>query len=233
MNKIELTTPELPYAVEEAMNRLKVNVKFCGKNTRKILVTSSVPNEGKSVVSVQLWKMLAESGFKSILVDVDLRKSILKDRHEFKYDGEIKGFGYYLSGQAEYSDVIYETNIENGHILPCVSVLNNPISLLEDERFKELLDKLSEDYRYVIVDTPPLCAVADGSLIASMCDGAILVVRSGRTSRKLVAQSIRQLDYVDCKLLGTVLNGVNLKSSAYKKYYGNYGGYYKADNENN
>lgn len=83
MEKIQLSIPKLPYAVEEAMNRLRVNVKFCGKNTKRILITSSVPNEGKSMVSVQLWKMLSEAGFKTVLVDCDLRKSTLKNRHNF------------------------------------------------------------------------------------------------------------------------------------------------------
>ena len=66
MKKIQLNIPTLPYEVEEAMNRLRVNVKFCGKNTKKILITSSVPNEGKSVIAVQLWKMMAEAGFKTV-----------------------------------------------------------------------------------------------------------------------------------------------------------------------
>ena len=109
-----MTLPALPYAVEEAMNRLRVNIKFCGKNTKKILVISSIPGEGKSSVSVQLWKMLAEAGFPSVLVDVDLRKSMLKSRHNFSYEGELKGLDYYLSGLAEYQYVIYKTNIENG-----------------------------------------------------------------------------------------------------------------------
>ena len=159
MNQINMTLPALPYAVEEAMNRLRVNIKFCGKNTKKILVISSVPNEGKSSVSVQLWKMLAEAGFPSVLVDVDLRKSMLKSRHNFSYEGELKGLDYYLSGLAEYQDVIYKTNIENGYIVPCSNLLENPSALLEDPRMKEMLDQLAEDYRYVIIDSPPLDSV--------------------------------------------------------------------------
>ena len=100
MGKIQLSIPKLPYAVEEAMNRLRVNVKFCGKNTKRILITSSVPDEGKSMVSVQLWKMLSEAGFKTVLVDCDLRKSTLKNRHNFA-DEKINSIGHYLSGQCE------------------------------------------------------------------------------------------------------------------------------------
>ena len=79
MKKLNVEFQELPYAVEEAMNRLRINIKFCGKNTKKILITSSMPNEGKSSISINLWKMLAEAGFPTVLVDVDLRKSVIKD----------------------------------------------------------------------------------------------------------------------------------------------------------
>lgn len=226
MKQIDMNIQALPYAVEEAMNRLRVNIKFCGKNTKKILVISSVHNEGKSTVSVHLWKMLAEAGFPSVLVDLDLRKSVLKDRLEFKSEGEIQGLDYYLSGLSEYQNVVYETNISNGYIVPVSNLLENPSALLEDPRMEELLDRLAEDYRYVIIDSPPLDSVADGALIASFCDGAILVVRSGMTSRRLVKQSIQQLERVGCRLLGTVLNRVETKSRAYQKYYGKYGNYY-------
>lgn len=226
MKQIDMNIRALPYAVEEAMNRLRVNIKFCGKNTKKILVISSVPNEGKSTVSVHLWKMLAEAGFPTVLVDLDLRKSVLKDRLEFKSDGEIQGLDYYLSGLSEYQNVVYETNISNGYIVPVSNLLENRSALLEDPRMGELLDRLAEDYRYVIIDSPPLDSVADGALIASLCDGAILVVRSGMTSRRLVKQSVQQLERVRCRLLGMVLNRVETKSRAYQKYYGKYGNYY-------
>lgn len=226
MKQITMNIRELPYAVEEAMNRLRINIKFCGKNTKKILIISSVPNEGKSTVSVHLWKMLAEAGFPSVLVDLDLRKSVLKEQLEFQHKGEITGLDYYLSGLSEYQDVVYETNISNGYVVPVSNLLENPSALLEDPRMGELLNRLEEDYRYVIIDSPPLDSVADGALIASLCDGAILVVRSGMTSKRLVRQSLQQLDRVHCRLLGMVLNRVETKSRAYQKYYGKYGSYY-------
>lgn len=227
MGKLNLELPELPYAVEEALNRLRINIKFCGKNTKIILVVSSTPNEGKSFVSVQLWRMLAEAGFRSVLVDTDLRKSVLKNRHNFSSEEELKGLDYYLSGQAEYEDVIYHTNVENGDMVPCTNLLENPSSLLEDSRFRELFSKLAGEYRYVIVDSAPLIDVADGALVASLCDGAILVVNSGETSRTLIRQSLNQLERADCRLLGMVLNKTEVASRAYYKYYGRYGRYYK------
>ena len=212
MKKLNLKIKDMPYAAEEALNRLRVNIKFCGKNTKKIVITSSVPNEGKSTVSVRLWKLLSEAGF---------RKSELQKKYEV--EGIKEGLNHFLSGLAEYEDVVYETNIPNGHIVPVTTLLENPSALLEDPRLGELLDRLAEDYRYVIIDTPPLDNISDGALIASMSDGAVLVVRCGETSKALVRQSLQQLDRVGCPVLGTVLNRAEIRSGAYKKYYGRYG----------
>lgn len=226
MNQLTITLPELPYAVEEAMNRLRINIKFCGKNTRKILLTSCLPNEGKSTVSSYLWKMLAEAGFPTVLVDVDLRKSVMKSRFQIEYGEDMKGLNHYLSGLAEYEEVVYETNIQNGYIVPCTQLLENPSALLEDVRFRELLDKLAEHYRFVIIDTPPLGSVSDGALVASMCDGAVLVVRAGDTPKAMIRQSLHEIEQSGCKLLGTVLNRAEVKSRAYGKYYGKYANKY-------
>ena len=226
MKQLTITLPELPYAVEEAMNRLRINIKFCGKNTRKILLTSCLPNEGKSTISAYLWKMLAEAGFPTVLVDVDLRKSVMKKRFQIEYEEDMKGLNHYLSGMAEYEEVVYETNIQNGYIVPCTQLLENPSALLEDVRFQELLDKLAQNYRFVIIDTPPLGSVSDGALIASMCDGAVLVVCAGETPKAMIRQSLHEIEQSGCKLLGTVLNRAEVKSRAYGKYYGKYANIY-------
>ena len=226
MKTIHLTIPELPYAAEEALNRLRVNVKFSGKEIKTIMIISSVPNEGKSHVSVYLWKMLAEAGFKTVLVDCDLRKSVMKKEMSFRCDEEYQGLDYYLSGLAEYDDVVHHTDIENGDIVPISNLLQNPSSLLEDARLGELFRALEGNYDYVIVDSPPLVSVSDGILIAQHCDGAILIVRSGETPRSLIRQSMNQLQQTDCRLLGTVLNGVATGNRAYGRYYGYYSKYY-------
>ena len=226
MKTIHLTIPELPYAAEEALNRLRVNVKFSGKEIKTIMIISSVPNEGKSHVAVYLWRMLAEAGFKTVLVDCDLRKSVMKKEMKFRCDEEYQGLDYYLSGLAEYEDVVHHTNIENGDIVPTTNLLQNPSSLLEDARLGELFRALEGNYDYVIVDSPPLVSVSDGILIAQHCDGAILIVRSGETPRSLIRQSMNQLKQADCRLLGTVLNGVATGNRAYGRYYGYYSKYY-------
>ena len=234
MKQIDMNIRALPYAVEEAMNRLRVNIKFCGKNTKKILVISSVPNEGKSTVSVHLWKMLAEAGFPTVLVDLDLRKSVLKDRLEFKSEGEIQGLDYYLSGLSEYQNVVYETNISNGYIVPVSNLLENPSALLEDPRMGELLDRLAEDYRYVIIDSPPLASVIDAAVICRQCDGVIFVIASDMVSCRIIKRALQQIERAGGILLGAVLNKVKFSNRALygtygtnKYYYSSYSNYYK------
>ena len=223
MKKINIQVEDFSYALEEALNRLRVNLKFSGKDTKKILITSSFPNEGKSRVTVDLWRMLAEAGIPTVLVDADMRKTLLKKRHHIEGVDKNKDIGCYLTGIAEYEDVVYETNIENAYCVPCVNTVENPSVLLEDGRLKELLDRLSMEYRYVLVDTPPLDSVADGSVIASLCDG----VTSGwqkqeKIPKKFISESLSQLDSAECRVLGMVLNKVQLENIPYKKYYGKY-----------
>lgn len=222
MNQLKIDIPQLPYALEEAMNRLRVNIKFCGDQTRKIMITSSVPNEGKSFVSVHLWKMLAQMGMKSILVDVDLRKSVIEEDYKYKYEGELKGLDHYLSGISEVDEIIYSTNVENGDIIPIANHLENPSTLLEDPRMEKLLHLLAKEYRYVILDTPPLQSVSDGNLITGISDGVILVVRGESTSKKLIRNSLQQIETSNGKFLGMVLNRVKIDQHAYYKYYGEY-----------
>ena len=202
MNQLNVNLPELPYAVSEAMNRLRINIKFCGKNTRKILLTSCQPNEGKSTISSYLWKMLAEAGFPTVLVDVDLRKSVMKTRFQMDYDDDTTmGLNHYLSGMAEYEDVVYSTNIPNGYMVPCTQLLENPSALLEDVRFKELLNTLSENYRFVIIDSPPLGSVSDGALIASLCAGTGELCQSHQRNIQLLGDALEVAgDFADLVL---------------------------------
>ena len=229
MKKLILdNTGDLPYSVDEALNRLRVNFGFVGTEYKKIIITSSTPDEGKSFVAVQLWRMLAESGKKVILVDGDIRKSVLRSRHRIKgqNEEENQGLAYYLSGQAEMEDIIYATNIENGYMIPITYTVSNPALLIQSERFPRLLDTLAKTFDYVLVDTPPVSAVSDGDLIASYCDGAIFVVRGGVTPRRVIASSLKQLEAANCKLLGVVLNRVEMKNSAYYYKYNKNGYYY-------
>ncbi len=231
MNKIIIeNNPELPYAVEEALNRLRINISFLGENVKKIMVISTTPDEGKSFVAMQLWRQVSASGVKSILIDADLRKSIMTDKYKMtcENDSKIYGTSYVLANNVPLENAAYTTNIPNADILPNADNVVNPSMLLDSARFEELIEYMDKNYRYVFIDSPPLDLVSDGERIASVCDGAILVVRGGVTSKSLVRQSVSQLERAGCPLLGIVLNRVESPKGSYyyKKYSGKYGSNY-------
>ncbi len=225
--------PQLPFDVTEAMNQLRINLGFCGSDIKVIMITSSTPNEGKSFIAINLWRMIAEIGSKVLLVDCDLRNSTLRTKYGFKAPDQIEGIAHYLSGKLhDLDETIYQTNIENGYIIPLGTAIANPSILLEGPRFCQMIQTCKAKFDYVIVDTPPLANVADALNIATHCDGSLLVVRGGETSRKLVVNSLRQLERTGKPLLGTVLNRVDTGGKYnryyYSKYY-RYGQYYYRD----
>lgn len=219
---------KLPYSVEEAMNRLRINVSFLGGDIRKIMVVSSEPNEGKSFVTMNLWQQMASAGEPSILIDADMRKSVMVDSYGVeREDGkELWGLSHYLSDNKKLEDCILTTDIPGGDLLPNVNNVVNPSMLLESRRFEELLDFLAAKYRYVFLDVPPLGLVSDAERIGHVCDGAVLVVRSGVTPKGIIRNSIAQLERAGCPLLGIVLNRCEASGGKYGKYYGRYGHYY-------
>ena len=230
-NKIVIGfNPEIPYAIEEAVNRLRINISFLGKDVRKIMIVSSEPNEGKSFIAFHLWSQIARAGEKVILVDADMRNSSFCSKYAMRREdgAELIGTSHYLSGDMELDDVLYHTEFGDGCIIPNVENIVNPSMLLENRKFGELLNRLSEQYRYVFVDAPPLGLVSDAERIGHLCDGAILCVRGGYTSKGAVRESVAQLERAGCPLLGIVLNRVeDTRSGYYHKYYGNkYGEYY-------
>ncbi|MGN0336609.1 MAG: CpsD/CapB family tyrosine-protein kinase [Lachnospiraceae bacterium] len=229
--------PELPYAVEEAINRLRVNISFLGSDIKTIMVTSTMPNEGKSFVSLHLWRQLAQAGIPTLFVDIDLRKSVLVEKYSMhrEDDQTMHGTSYYLANKIPLSEVVFQSEIPNGYILPNVDNVINPSMLLESNRFKMMFEQMKAAFRYVIIDVPPLNLVSDGEKIGSLCDGSILVVRGGETPKTMVKNSTNQIERAGCPLLGIVLNRVKGSGSGYyyKKYgggsyYGKYGkeGYY-------
>lgn len=230
MKKITIgKMPQLPFEMSEAINQLRVNLSFCGSNVKTIMVTSSTPNEGKSFVTMQLWRMIAELGTPTLLIDCDFRKSEIRRKYGLSTPGHLLGGVHYLAGKAELDDVIYETNIPNGYILPVAKNVTNPTILLESERFGQMMEQCCEKFGVILVDTPPLGSVADALNIATHCDGTVLVVRSGETPRKLVGNSVQLLQRTEVPLLGVVLNRaeVNSKSSMYYNRYYKSGYYYK------
>jgi capsular exopolysaccharide synthesis family protein len=230
--------PPLPFRIQESLNQLRINLSFFGEDIKVIMVTSSTPNEGKSFISIQLWKMMADLGMKSLLIDADLRNSTLRQDYEAGSDEEeIKDIAHFLAGKASIQDVIHATNFENAYVIPVAQNIANPTLLLEKKRFGQMIEACKETFDYVIIDTPPLGSVADALKIATHCDGTALVVRAGETPRKLVENSVSQLKPTGTPLLGMILNRMMPNSNNagyYNKYYSKYSYYrhYGKEKEN-
>ena len=220
---------ELDFKTNEAYKTLRTNISFSGDDIRVIALTSSVPNEGKSAVSFNLAYSLAEDGKKVLYIDADIRKSVTIAR--YGVDIETKGLTHYLSGQSDLKGIIYETNIDNFSIIFTGQTAPNPSELLGNDRFKRLIQSAREEFEYVIIDCPPLGSVIDAAIVAKECDGAIIVIETDNASYKIVQRVKKQLEQSGCKILGAVLNKVEMGGKGYygKGYYGNYYGRYYGD----
>ncbi|MCD8195996.1 MAG: polysaccharide biosynthesis tyrosine autokinase, partial [Lachnospiraceae bacterium] len=221
--------PALPFDVMESLNQLRVSLNFCGSGIKNIMITSSIPNEGKSFIAIHLWKAMAESGQKTLLIDADLRNSEMRSAYGIISEEKIRGIVHYLAGKIPLEDAIYQTNVKNGYMIPLDSAVVNPIILLENDRFARMIEECSKEFDYILVDTPPIGSMADALNIATHCDGTVMVVRGGETPRKLVRNSVQLLRRTGTPLLGLVLNRAEINNKAssyyYRRYY-RYGGYY-------
>ena len=227
MINVEIKTQKLDYFVEEAYKSVRTNLQFCGADKKIIAVTSCTPNEGKSTVSLNLAISLAEVGKKVLLIDADLRKSVLIGRT--KISDSIDGLAHFLSKQVQAKDIICTTNIPNLHIIYTGTFPPNPAELLGGKYFKGLLKSVREIYDYVLIDTPPLGSVIDSAIIAESCDGAIMVIESGVISYRFAQDVKDQLEKSKCPILGVVINKANMAERGYGRYgkYGRYGRYGK------
>lgn len=216
--------PELSFVTSEALNQFRVNLSFCGSDIKTVMLTSSTPNEGKSFVSTQLWKMMADIGVRTLLIDCDLRNSEMRSKLGITSQDTLQGTIHYLAGKADLDDVIYKTNINNGYIMPALGSSVNPTMLLESDRFVTMMEEVKNVFDFVIVDTPPLGSVADAQNIAKYVDGTVLIVHSGQTPKKMVRNALRLLERTKTPFLGIVLNRIDLSSKSsnyYNKYYSN------------
>ena len=216
------------YARREAFNSLRTNLQFCGDDTQVIMFTSCTPDEGKSTVTLELARSLCEDGKKTVLIDADLRKSVMVGRYRMHAEEEIFGLSHYLSGQKKLSEVVYETNLAGLDMIVAGPIAPNPTELLGKEYFSAMIGQLRATYDYVLIDCPPLGWVIDAAVIAPVCDGAILVVESNAISYRYLQDVKKQLEVANVRILGAVLNKVRVRSGAYyNRYYsGHYKGYY-------
>lgn len=221
MAKIEVSSfAAVDFQAAEAFKTLRTNILFSGADTKAIGLTSFSEGEGKSTVAFQLAASLAQAGKKVLLIDADLRKSVLAAR--LKVTGKVQGLSHLLSGMANIKDLLNTTDIPGLYILFAGARVPNSAELLGCAGFPKLIGMMKDVFDYVIVDVAPLGQVVDCAVIASVLDGILMVIDTTNNSYRLQKRLKGQLEKAGGKILGVVLNRVdyNDKSGYYGKAYG-------------
>ena len=204
------------YYMKEAFNSLRANILFSKKDVKTIVLTSCLAHEGKSSVCFELCRNLAEAGKKILLVDADMRKSVMVTR--YTNDKGMYGLSHILSGQVEAADAICKTSVENLDIVFSGPYPPNPTELIGSAAFPEFLATYRDAYDYIIVDAPPLGLVVDAAVISNVCDGAVLVINVGHIKYRMAQQVALQLEKSGKKILGVILNQVDRKKTIKSEY---------------
>jgi tyrosine-protein kinase Etk/Wzc len=210
--------PKSPVA--EAYRTLRTNLQFSkvDRQLKTILITSSGPKEGKSTTAANLSIAMAQVGNKVILVDADLRRPVI---HSIFGMNKEDGVTNFLMNSDNFENFIKPTFHENLFILTSGTLPPNPSELLASQKMENLLSKLNDKYDTVILDSPPVIAVTDAAVLSTKVDGTILVVSSGQTNKEALTKAYSLLTSVNTKLLGVLLNGVDVEG-----LYGSYDYYY-------
>ena len=228
VDKPRRTTPAISFAndnsrIAESFRKLRTNLSFLAVDNppRVIVVTSSIPNEGKTTTAINLALALAEADNNVLLVDGDMRRSMVQEY--LKLDGSV-GLSTVLSGAVPLSEALQETTFAGLTVLTAGATPPNPSELLASQAAKKLLAELRGQFDYVIVDSSPLLAVTDGTLLAANADGALLLARYGKTRRDQLTHASEALSNVGAALLGAVFTMTPTRNSS--SYAGSYYYYY-------
>jgi protein-tyrosine kinase len=186
---------------------------------KKLLISSSLPKEGKSFVASNLAQvMVKQHGRRVLLIDADLRGPKL---HECLGAPNHPGLSDYLTGQNDEFSVIQRGPMENLFFIPAGKMVSTPAELVANGRLKFLLNRVESLFDWIIIDSPPAVPVSDASLLANFCDGVLLVVRSNVTPCDVARKA--RAEFRDKQLVGVVLNGIDEDASPYSSYYYGYG----------
>ncbi|RRQ25852.1 polysaccharide biosynthesis tyrosine autokinase [Rhodococcus sp. Eu-32] len=187
----------------EPLRALRTNIRFLGAGSppRVITVTSGSTGEGRTSTAIDLAAVMAEAGYKVLLVGGDMRTPELADRLGI---AQTRGLSTVLSGEHRPDDAIHRDVVSGVSVLPAGPVPPNPSELLGSDRAQVLFETLRGDYRYVIVDTPPLLDVTDGAVLTALADGALVLARVGSTTRDKLRRTVKVLGGVGGNVLGVV-----------------------------
>lgn len=208
----------------EAYRQLRTSILLstAGHAPKSLLITSSLPSEGKTTTATNTAVSLAQTGAKVLIIDADMRRPRLHSVFNVP-NGE--GLSTLLSSESNDADILRVVKSDEStkmHILTSGPIPPNPAELIGSEQMATLLKRLQKHFSHVVIDSPPITSFTDGVLIASMVDGVILVVHSGKSSRQVVKRAKQLLHDVGSRILGVVLNNVNLRSQDNYHYYQTY-----------
>lgn len=210
----------------DAVKTVMTNMQFAAisqdKELKSLTITSSIPNEGKSLISTFLSIALAENGKKVLLIDCDWRHPQIRKSMTMKKGRGVVG---YFSGMYSFAEAVTPTEVRGLYILDCETKIPNPIEIINSENFSKLLSLAQESFDVVIVDTPPLNSFIDAALVAAKTDGTIVVVRSGVIDKKTIMGTIAQLEKANANVIGAVMNCVEKTAAPYYYYYKYYNHY--------
>jgi len=220
-----ITLEQTKSPISEAYRALRTNVQFTrvDSESQKIMVTSSGPREGKSHTVANLGVSMAQSGKSVLIIDADLRNPT---QHKLFGLDNGEGLSVSLVQDQDYHKYIRETTVPGVMVLPAGPVPPNPAELVGSKRMKRLIEEVSEQFDMVLIDTPPIIAVTDAAILAQEVDGVILVLASGEVNKGYAQKAKEQLDKLGVKILGAVLNKVDLNTNEYYHYY-----YYNASDD--
>lgn len=208
-------------SVRNSANALFANIRFMevDKRLHSIVVTSSVPNEGKSTVAIALAVAVGAAGHSCLLVETDMRRRSLANALSLhpRY-----GMGALLKGEATVAAAVVPTDYDGVSFLDAEPGIPAPEGILGSHRFEQLMGELAAAYDYVIYDTPPLGAFPDAAVVAGKADGAVLVMREDYTDRAEAVRSMEALQMANANVLGSVVNGQKSKAEGGYGYAYNY-----------
>ena len=213
-------------SLAEAFKNIRTGVVFSAppESLKTILVASTIPSEGKTLVSTNLAVTIALDGNKVLLVDSDMRRPTL--HNTFKIENTA-GLSNYLTGNVAMDLVINRTFIENLSFVSAGPTPPNPSGLLGSFKMEQFIKETREKFDRIIIDAPPLVGVSDSLILSKLVNGTLLVIRFGTASRDVIARAKQCLHEVNANIIGVILNDVDIEKEAYySKYYHYYSRYY-------
>jgi succinoglycan biosynthesis transport protein ExoP len=209
--------------------RTSVLLSTAGRAPRSLLVTSSLPGEGKTTTAVNTAISLAQTGVSVVIIDADMRRPRLRSIFGLSDRAGLSSILSNELSEAEVLAMVAKEEVSGLHVLTAGPIPPNPAELLGSAQMRRLMATLQANFTHVVVDSPPVTSFTDGVLISSMVDGVLLVVHGGKSSRHVVKRSRQLLQDVGAKIFGVVLNNVNLQSHDYYYYQRYYGSNYYKD----